>query len=153
MPTSHQRHLRAAVRLAAANLARGGRPFGAVLAIGGEVIATGVNDIVHSHDPTTHAEMEAVRAASRKLGRPNLQGSVVYASGHPCPMCVAALVMAGVDAVYYAFDNQDAAPYGLSSEAAYQALRLPLAPPPLPLTRLDTGVTAAQLYGGQAAAG
>ena len=147
--SSHQQLLREAVRLAETNRARGGRPFGAVLAIDGAVVATGVNDIVHSHDPTTHAEMEALRAASRRLGRPDLQGSVIYASGHPCPMCLAALAIAGVDAVYYAFDNDDAAPYGLSSAAAYQALRLPLVPPPLPLTRLDTGVSAAQLYGGQ----
>jgi len=139
--------LREAVRLAEDNRARGGRPFGAVLALNGEVVATGVNDIVHSHDPTTHAEMEAVRAAARRLGRPDLSGSVVYASGHPCPMCLAAMVMAGVEAVYYAFDNDDAAPFGLSSEAAYRRLRLPLAPPPLPLTRLDTGVSAITLYG------
>jgi guanine deaminase len=55
--------------------------------------------------------------------------------------------MTGVEAVYYAFDNADAAPYGLSSEAVYQALRLPLTPPPLPLTRLPAGMTAAELYG------
>ncbi|MGB7480144.1 MAG: nucleoside deaminase [Burkholderiaceae bacterium] len=145
---NHQQHLREAVRLAAANLQRGGRPFGAVLTIDGQMIASGVNDIVHSHDPTTHAELEAVRAASRKLGRPDLRGAVVYASGHPCPMCLAAMVMAGVEAVYYAFDNQDAAPFGLSSAAAYQALRLPLVPPPLPLARLDIGIAAAELYGG-----
>ena len=100
-------------------------PSGVEVTIDGQAVATGVNDIVHSHDPTTHAEMEAVRAAARKLGRPDLRGSVVYASGHPCPMCLAAMTMAGVQAVYYAFDNNDAAPYGLSSEAAYQALRLP----------------------------
>ena len=91
--------------------------------------------------------MQALRAASRQLGRPRLDGCIVYASGHPCPMCLAAMVMGGVQAVYYAFDNDDAAPYGLSSAAAYAALRLPLVPPPLPLTRLDTGVTAQQLYG------
>ena len=146
--------MREAVRLAAANRDRGGRPFGAVLAIDGQAVATGVNDIVHSHDPTTHAEMEAVRAAARKLGRPDLRGSVVYASGHPCPMCLAAITMAGVQAVYYAFDNNDAAPYGLSSEAAYQALRLPLdpppLPPPLPLTRVPVDLSAAQLYGPRA---
>jgi len=145
--STHQALLREAVRLAEDNRARGGRPFGAVLALNGEVVATGVNDIVHSHDPTTHAEMEAVRAAARRLGRPDLSGSVVYASGHPCPMCLAAMVMAGVEAVYYAFDNDDAAPFGLSSEVAYRKLRLPLTPPPLPLTRLDTGVSAITLYG------
>lgn len=145
--TDHLAHLREAVRLAQANRARGGRPFGAVLAQGGQAIATGVNDIVHSHDPTTHAEMQALRSASRHLAQARLDGCVVYASGHPCPMCLAAMVMSGVQAAYYAFDNDDAAPYGLSSAAAYEALRLPLVPPPLPLTRLDTGVTAAQLYG------
>ncbi|CAG2141734.1 nucleoside deaminase [Cupriavidus numazuensis] len=144
---THEQLMREAVELAQTNLRRGGRPFGAVLAIDGEAVATGVNDIVHSHDPTTHAEMEAVRAAARKLGRPDLSGSVVYASGHPCPMCLAAMTMAGVQAVYYAFDNDDAAPYGLSSEAAYQALRLPLVPPPLPLQRVPVDISAAQLYG------
>jgi hypothetical protein len=55
--------------------------------------------------------------------------------------------MIGVDAVYHAFDNTDAAPYGFSSEATYQLLRLSLVPPPLPLTRLDVGISAARLYG------
>lgn len=143
----HEKLLREAVRLAEANRARGALPFGAVLTIDGKIVATGVNDINHSHDPTTHAEMEAVRAASRRLGRPRLEGSVMYASGHPCPMCLAAMVIAGVDEVFYAFDNHDAAPYGLSSENAYRRLQLPLTPPPLPLTHLDIGVTARELYG------
>ena len=91
--------------------------------------------------------MEAVRTASRYLNQPDLRGSVMYASGHPCPMCLAAMVMAGVDAVYYAFDNEEAEPYGFSSKATYQTLRLPLVPPPLPLVRIDIGLTAAELYG------
>ena len=143
----HKELLREAIRLAQENRARGARPFGAVLAIDGEVIATGVNDVLHTQDPSIHAELEAIRAACRKLGRSDLKGSVVYASGHPCPMCLAALVMTGVDAVYYAFDNQDAAPFGYSSELAYQALRLPLPPTALPFTRLDVGFTPEEVYG------
>jgi tRNA(Arg) A34 adenosine deaminase TadA len=143
----HVQLLRQAVQLARENRLRGGRPFGAVLARRGQVLSTGVNDIVHSHDPSTHAEMQALRAGTRAQGHPSLAGCTIYASGHPCPMCLAALVMAGADEVVYAFDNDDARPYGLSSEAAYQRLRLPLQPPPLPLTRLDTGVRADQLYG------
>ncbi|GAB2456205.1 MAG: nucleoside deaminase [Comamonas sp.] len=139
--------LRQAVDLAHENRLRGGRPFGAVLAKDGAVLATGVNDIVHSHDPSTHAEMQALRAGTRAQASPSLAGCTIYASGHPCPMCLAALVMAGAEQVFYAFDNQDAAPYGLSSEGAYQRLRMPLSPPPLPLARLDTGISAAQLYG------
>ncbi|MNT59561.1 Guanine deaminase [compost metagenome] len=85
--------------------------------------------------------------ACRRLGRPDLKGAVVYASGHPCPMCLSALVMTGVDTVYYAFDNQDAAPFGFSSETAYRTLRLPLTPSPMPLKRLDVGFTPEQVYG------
>ena len=142
-----QQLLRQAVDLAHANRLRGGRPFGAVLAQDGVAIATGVNEIVQSCDPSTHAEMQASRAGTRARGNPSLSGLSIYASGHPCPMCLAALVMGGAQKVFFAFDNADAAPYGLSSEASYQRLRLPLDPPPLPIERLDTGITAGQLYG------
>jgi guanine deaminase len=145
--SQHETFLWEAVRIAKNNRERGGRPFGAVLAIDGQVVSTGVNDVVQSNDPTMHAEMEAVRAASRNLGRADLRGSIVYASGHPCPMCLAAMVIAGVNAVYYAFDNDDAEPDGFSSKAAYQKLRLSLEPPPLPLIRLDLGLSPAELYG------
>ena len=74
---------------------------------------------------------------------------MVYASGHPCPMCLCALVMNGISAVYYAFDNEDAAPFGFDSSAAYAALRLPLSPPPLPLIKLPSPIPAAALYGPQ----
>lgn len=139
--------LREAVRLAHINRSQGGRPFGAVLVRNGAVLATGVNGLVQSGDPTSHAEMQALRAAGIHLRDPKLHDCVVYASGLPCPMCLAAMVMSGIQRVFYAFDNDDAAPYGLSSAAAYAALGLPLNPPPLPLVRLETGVTAEQLYG------
>lgn len=82
--SQHETFLWEAVRLAKNNRERGGRPFAAVLAIDGQVVSTAVNDVVQSNDPTMHAEMEAVRAASRNLGRADLRGSIVYASGHPC---------------------------------------------------------------------
>ncbi|HVW65437.1 MAG TPA: nucleoside deaminase [Nitrosospira sp.] len=144
--TDHKQLLRKAVRLAQENRNQGGRPFGAVLAIGGREVATGVNTIIQTHDVSAHAEMEALRAACRQLGRPDLKGSVVYASGHPCPMCLAAMIMAKVDKAYYAFSNEEAAPYGFSNAPVYEALHLPL-PTSLPLTQLDIGVAPGQLYG------
>jgi tRNA(Arg) A34 adenosine deaminase TadA len=144
---SNHETLREAVRLAKNNREQGQRPFGAVLAIDGEIISTGVNDVLRRSDPAMHAEMEVVRAASRRLKRTDLKGSTVYASGHPCPMCLAAMVLAGVDVVYYAFDNSEAEPYSFSSHATYEKLRLPLLPPPLPLIRIDIGITAAEVYG------
>ena len=149
--SDHVSFMREAVQLAQDNRAKGAQPFGAVLTRDGQRIATGVNEIVQTCDPTSHAEMQAVRAASAALKQPRLDGCVVYASGYPCPMCLAAMVNSGVEKVYYAFDNQDAAPYGLSSDAAYAALGLALEPTPLPMVRIDTEVTAAQMYGDAAA--
>ena len=144
----HRRWLGQAVDLALENVRAGGRPFGAVLVRDGEVVATGVNRMLATCDPSSHAEMEALRQAGPALGTVDLSGSVLYASGHPCPMCLAAAVMTRVSAVYYVFSNADAEPFGFASTAAYQALGVTLDPSPLPLTQLDVpGRTAADLYG------
>ncbi|GEO13684.1 nucleoside deaminase [Microvirga aerophila] len=105
---------------------RGGRPFGAVLVKDGAIIATGVNEIRMTQDPTTHAELHAIRAASRALGSPRLDGCVIYASGHPCPMCLSAVYLAGIREVTHAYSNQDGEPYGLSTAAIYAELAKPL---------------------------
>lgn len=120
-----EQRLREAIDLARANLRNGGRPFGAIVARHGKVIATGVNEIARTNDPTAHAELVAVRAASQELGSPDLAGCVVYASGHPCPMCMAAMRLAGVGEVFYAYSNEDGAPYGLSTAAVYAELARP----------------------------
>ena len=150
--SDHVTFMREAVRLAQDNRAKGAQPFGAVLTRDGQRIAVGVNEIVQTCDPTSHAEMQAVRAASAVLQQPRLDGCVVYASGYPCPMCLAAMVGSGIEKVYYAFDNADAAPYNMSSDASYAAMGLALEPTPLPMIRVDTEVTAAQMYGDAPAA-
>lgn len=123
----NRRFLCEAIDLAHANLESGGRPFGAVVVKDGAVIATGVNEILKTNDPTAHAELTAIRAASRRLGSPSLAGCAVYASGHPCPMCMAAMRLAGVSEVTYAYSNDDGAPYGLSTAAIYADLAKPFA--------------------------
>ncbi|HET8610195.1 MAG TPA: nucleoside deaminase [Burkholderiales bacterium] len=123
--TTPQRFLREAIELAHVNVEKGGRPFGAVVVRNGEIIATGVNEILRTNDPTSHAELNAIRAAGRKLGSANLEGCTVYASGHPCPMCMAAMRLAGVGEVAYAYSNDDGAPYGLSTAAIYADLAKP----------------------------
>lgn len=124
---NEDRYLRQAIALARANIAQGGRPFGAVVVRDDAVIATGVNEIHATNDPTAHAELTALRAASRQLGSPDLSGCSVYASGHPCPMCMAAMRMAGVRKVAYAYGNEDGAPFGLSTAAVYEDLAKPFA--------------------------
>lgn len=122
-----ERFLCEAIALARDNVGRGERPFGAVVVKDGAVIATGVNEVLTTNDPTAHAELSAIRAASRALGSPRLDGCSVYASGHPCPMCLAAMRMAGIRDIAYAYSLEDGAAYGLSTAAVYAELAKPFA--------------------------
>ena len=119
--SEEERFLRQAIELAHANIAGGGRPFGAVVVKDGAAVATGVNEVVGTNDPTAHAEMVAIRAASRALGSASLDGCTIYASGQPCPMCMAALRVAGVRDVAYAYSAEDGAAYGFSTAASFSA--------------------------------
>ncbi|WP_089176953.1 nucleoside deaminase [Bosea sp. AS-1] len=142
-----QRFLCEAIALAEANMETGGRPFGAVIVKDGAVLATGVNEILSTNDPTAHAELMALRAASQALGSPNLAGCAVYASGHPCPMCIAAMRLAGVGEVYYAYSNEDGAPYGLSTAAVYADLAKPFAEQSMKISHVPVRLEAhADLY-------
>lgn len=128
-----------AIALARANVAEGGRPFGAVIVKDGTVIASGVNRILATNDPTAHAELNAIRAASAALGSPDLSDCTVYASGHPCPMCLAAMRMAGVSAVAFAYSNEDGAPYGLSTAPIYAELARPFAEQRMAIRHIPVG--------------
>lgn len=114
--------MRRAVALARANVAAGGRPFGAVLVKDGQVLAEATNSIHASHDPTDHAEMRAIRQASALLTSPRLEGCVIFASGHPCPMCLAAMYLCGIEQAWFAYSNEDGEPFGLSTGAVYAHL-------------------------------
>ncbi|GAB1438765.1 nucleoside deaminase [Providencia sp.] len=121
---SDKQFLQQAINLAIENVQAGGRPFGAVVVAEGRVIASGVNQMLELNDPTAHAELMALRQAGKTLKRVKLDDCVVYASGQPCPMCLAAMRMAGISRVIYAYSNQDAQPFGLSTDSIAQALRV-----------------------------
>ncbi|SHG12460.1 tRNA(Arg) A34 adenosine deaminase TadA [Microbulbifer donghaiensis] len=133
----HRKFLARAVELARDNVTNeGGRPFGAVLVRDGEIIAEGVNTIHINGDLTGHAELEAMRRATIEAGEPRLDGCVIYASGHPCPMCLSAMYLSGVSAVYYACSQEDGDPYGLSTADIYHELTLPPQQRQLPMAYL-----------------
>ena len=71
-------------------------PVGAVLVRGEDVIATGANKPIASHDPTAHAEVQALRAAGRALGSYRLNDTTLYVTLEPCVMCAGAIVHARV---------------------------------------------------------
>ena len=137
-----QQHLQRAIALARTNVAAGGRPFGAVLTRNGAVLVEAVNEIHLSQDPTAHAELLAIRKASQQLGA-RLNGCVIYASGQPCPMCLSAMYLCGVERVVFAASNEMAEPFGLSTAAIGQQVGLPVSEQRLPIEHLpDAAMTA-----------
>jgi len=71
-------------------------PVGAVLVRGEDVIGSGANKPIASHDPTAHAEVQALRAAGRALGSYRLNDTTLYVTLEPCVMCAGAIVHARV---------------------------------------------------------
>jgi len=88
--------MRLALEQAGHACAQGEVPVGAVLVGGDRVIASGANRPIASNDPTAHAEIEALRAAGRALGRYRLTDTTLYVTLEPCPMCAMAIVHARV---------------------------------------------------------
>ncbi|GGJ89840.1 nucleoside deaminase [Deinococcus aquiradiocola] len=106
MLSSHRnRHdedwLRLALTEAVSAGRRGEDPFGAVIVMGGRVIARGGSRELELGDPTAHAEVLVIREACRTLRSLSLTGSVLYSSTEPCIMCAGALKWAGIDRVVY----------------------------------------------------
>jgi tRNA(Arg) A34 adenosine deaminase TadA len=91
---------------------KSGGVFGAVVVKDGKIIAEGYNQVFKTHDPTWHAEMQAIREACTKLGTPHLEDCVLYTSGESCPMCLSAAYWAHLGHIFYASTMEDAKKYG-----------------------------------------
>ena len=90
-----------ALREARAALADGEVPIGAVVVCKGRIVGRGHNMTEMLHDPTAHAEMIALTAATEALGGKYLSGCTIYVTVEPCPMCAAALNWAQVSRIVY----------------------------------------------------
>jgi tRNA(adenine34) deaminase len=76
-------------------------PVGAVAVFDGAVVGRGRNAREGRHDPLAHAELDAIREASRNLGRWRLSGVTLYVTLEPCAMCAGAVVNARIDRLVY----------------------------------------------------
>jgi len=109
----------------AANLTSNeGGPFGAVIVKDGEIVSEASNSVTLDHDPTAHAEVNAIRKATQKLDTFDLEGCEIYTSCEPCPMCLGAIYWAHLDRIYYANDRKDAARIGFDDDFIYQEMPL-----------------------------
>ncbi len=100
----------AAIREASRGMnANEGGPFGAVVVRNGRTVARAHNRVIKTHDPTAHAEVLALRAASRALRRFDLSDCILVSTCEPCPMCLAAAYWAKIRKLYFGCTKEDAA--------------------------------------------
>jgi tRNA(Arg) A34 adenosine deaminase TadA len=93
-----------------------------VIAKDGKIISEASNSVTIDHDPTAHAEVNAIRKACRKLGSFDLSGCEIYCSCEPCPMCLGAIYWAHLDRIYYGNSRKDAAEVGFDDDFIYREI-------------------------------
>ncbi|MCK9219865.1 MAG: nucleoside deaminase [Bacteroidales bacterium] len=134
----HHRFLDIAFKAAFASVrSNKGGPFGAVIVKDGHVIGNGVNSVISNNDPTAHAEIMAIRDACRNIANFDLEGSVIYSTCEPCPMCLSAIYWANISEVYYCSTKVEAAEIGFRDHHIYDELSLPSEYRNLPFHKLD----------------
>lgn len=126
-----------AIALATENVTSGrGGPFGSVIVRDGKVVAAGANQVTTNNDPTAHAEIVVIRKACEALGTFSLAGCEIYTSCEPCPMCLAAIYWARMDAIYFGNTAADARWAGFDDEHLYDEVKKPLEERSIPTINL-----------------
>lgn len=124
---NNEKYMQMAIDLAVENVKNGGGPFGAVIVKDGKVLATGVNWVTTNNDPTAHAEVTAIRNACSKLSTFDLEGSTIYSSCEPCPMCLGAIYWAHISHLYCGGTKDDAEAINFGDAFIYRELAKPYA--------------------------
>ncbi|MCF7930913.1 MAG: nucleoside deaminase [Acholeplasmataceae bacterium] len=101
-----------------------GGPFGAaIIDSNGKIISVASNSVLKDHDPTAHAEMNAIRMAGEKLGTHDLTGCTLVTTAYPCPMCLGATIWANIKHVIYGCRPKDAEAIGFRDDFIYRFIR------------------------------
>ena len=112
-----------AIDLAVSNVKVNGLPFSAViLDQNGDLIGKGVNQVAKHLDCTAHAEIQAIREASRTENNASLAGAMLIASGEPCALCYLAIRMAGIQKVIVLSSRYEAEKNGFNYLWTYEYL-------------------------------
>ena len=126
MENIHEIAMKKAIEESKVNLSNNynnGGPFGAVIVKDGEIISSAHNTVVESHDATAHAEVNAIRLASKKLGTHDLNGCILYTSAEPCPMCLSAIIWSNIKIIYFANTKKDADDIGFRDDVIYEYIK------------------------------
>ena len=111
-----------AIELSIKSVDSGTGPFGAVIVKSNKIISEGFNIVTSSNDPTSHAEIVAIRNACKGLNNFVLKDCDLYTTCEPCPMCLSAIYWARIDKVYYANTRKDAQKIDFSDSMIYEEL-------------------------------
>jgi tRNA(Arg) A34 adenosine deaminase TadA len=117
-------YMMAAIHLAEKNLeTNDGGPFGAVVIKDGVIVGRGRNTVLRDNDPTSHAEVSAIRDACKNLNSYNLEGCTLYTTCYPCPMCLGAIIWSNINKVYYGNTKEDADMIGFRDDDIYDFIK------------------------------
>ena len=123
---AHEAFLKLAIEEAFKGMRAGdGGPFGAVIVKDGKIIGKGHNTVLKSHDPTAHAEVNAIRSACGQMKDHHLTGAVIYTNFEPCPMCLSAIYWANIRKLYYCAGRDVAEKIGFMDHHLYGEVCLP----------------------------
>ncbi len=114
-----------------------GGPFGAVVVKNGEIIGRGHNHVVTDSDPTCHGEIDAIRNACRNIDSFSLEGADIYTTSEPCPMCLAAILWANINHVYYGCTIKENDMIGFRDEVFYNQMLISTKNLEKKLTQID----------------
>lgn len=126
--SEHKKYLELAIREAEAGMRAGeGGPFGAIIVRDGTIIGQAHNTVIHTHDPTAHAEVNAIRDACSRLKTHHLSGATIYSNFEPCPMCLSAIYWADIRSLWFSGGREDAEKAGFMDRQLYDEIVLPTA--------------------------
>ena len=137
-----------AIQLSIKSVNSGTGPFGAVIVKNSKIISEGFNTVTLVNDPTSHAEIAAIRIACKDLNNFSLKGCDLYTTCEPCPMCLSAIYWARIDKVYYANTRSDAHKIDFSDALIYEELNKSIKERKIPMHQImrDEALKAFELW-------
>ena len=118
----NNKFMKRAIELSIKSVNGGTGPFGAVIVKDNQIISEGFNTVTVNNDPTSHAEIVAIRIACKELSNFSLEDCDLYTTCEPCPMCLSAIYWARISKIYYANTRSDAQKIDFSDAMIYEEL-------------------------------
>ena len=140
--------MKRAIELSIKSVNSGTGPFGALIVKDNKVISEGFNKVTLTKDPTSHAEIVAIRNACKMLNNFSLEDCDLYTTCEPCPMCLSAIYWARIKKIYYANTRSDAKKIDFSDALIYEELNKNISERKIPMHQMmrDEALKAFELW-------